>query len=413
MSGLPRQGGRRAIVVASAVLALALAGCGGGPILANPPLDLGAPPTAAPTATPLPDPQPIVLAGAAGPGDEAPHHRLTEWWYYTGHLADADGGRYGFEVVVFRAERGDLPVSWASHLALTDETGHRFLYAQRSWIGQGVDVSATMSMPIGFALAMPARAGTGAATPGAPAWSLLGTPDGDRISAGLTDAEAQAAGGSFALDLALRSSKPAVLHDRDGWIDFGPAGGSYYYSRTRMAADGTVTLDGKALAVTGTAWFDHQWGDFISVGGGGWDWFAVNLEDGTDLTLSLVRSADGTFPLVYGTLVDAAGAATHLERTDFTVEQTGTWTSPRTGAVYPAGWRITLPDQDLEIELTPTLADQELDTRATTGVVYWEGSQVVSARRRGVAIGGEAYVELTGYAPALPAASPAPSAAIP
>ena len=96
----------------------------------------------------------------------------------------------------------------------------------------------------------------------------------------------------------LEAGKPPALHDEDGWIDFGPAGGSYYYSRTAMDATGTVRLGDATLEVTGDAWFDHQWGDFISVGGGGWDWFAVNLDDGTDLTLSLVRAADGSYPLV-------------------------------------------------------------------------------------------------------------------
>ena len=152
--------------------------------------------------------------------------------------------------------------------------------------------------------------------------------------------------------------------------------------------------------MTGEAWFDHQWGDFIAVGGGGWDWFAVNLDDGTDLTLSLVRDADGSYPLVYGTLVAADGTTRHLPRDAFTVEVTKRWTSPRTGANYPAGWRVTLPGEDLAIDLTPTVADQELDTRASTGVVYWEGSQHVSATRAGKPLGGEAYVELTGYAPA-------------
>ncbi|MDH5242554.1 MAG: lipocalin family protein, partial [Chloroflexota bacterium] len=151
------------------------------------------------------------------------------------------------------------------------------------------------------------------------------------------------------------------------------------------------------------AWFDHQWGDFISVGGGGWDWFAVNLDDGTDLTISLVRDADGSFPLVYGTLTEPDGTTRHLERDAFTVQVTDRWSSPATGAEYPAGWTITLPTEDLVIDLAPTVAAQELDTRATTGVVYWEGSQRVSATRAGVAIGGEAYVELTGYAPVIAA----------
>jgi predicted secreted hydrolase len=167
-----------------------------------------------------------------------------------------------------------------------------------------------------------------------------------------------------------------------------------------MDASGTLTLDGQPIPVTGTAWFDHQWGDFISVGGGGWDWFAVNLDDGTDLTLSLVRNADGSYPLIYGTVVDPDGTTRHLDRDAFTVEVTDRWTSPATGAEYPAGWTIGIPgEHDLRIELRPTVAAQELDTRATTGVIYWEGSQIVGGTRAGVPIGGEAYVELTGYAP--------------
>jgi predicted secreted hydrolase len=167
-----------------------------------------------------------------------------------------------------------------------------------------------------------------------------------------------------------------------------------------MSALGTLTLDGSTMKVSGTAWFDHQWGDFIALGGGGWDWFAVNLDDGTDLMLSLVRDADGSYPLVYGTLVDASGSATHLTPEAFTATATKRWTSPATGADYPAGWHVELPGEGLAIDLTPTVSDQELDTRATTGVVYWEGSQDVSATRNGAPMGGQAYVELTGYAPA-------------
>ena len=167
-----------------------------------------------------------------------------------------------------------------------------------------------------------------------------------------------------------------------------------------MEAGGHLTVDGKRSDVVGTAWFDHQWGDFVAVGGGGWDWFAINLADGTDLMLSMVRNADGSYPLVYGTVVDGKGLARNLTRDAFSVEITHRWVSPKTGTDYPSGWQITVPGEDLVIALTPTVADQELDTRATTGVVYWEGSQIVSARRGGRSLGGEAYVELTGYGPA-------------
>ena len=377
-----------------ALLLLVLTGAAcTGPILANPPAQR-------PAATPAPesppvmrnDPQPVVL-----PRDDAPHDRLTEWWYYTGHLVDETGGRWGFEYVVFRAERGGFPVAWASHLALTDESGGRFTYAQRSEIGPQVDRSPPAGDGFSFALTGfdPTRPD---AVTGAP-WTMSGSGGRDRLTATLVPEESlgDRVATPLGLDLELVATRPEALHDRDGWIDFGPAGGSYYYSRTRMDATGTLEVDGRRLTVEGLAWFDHQWGDFIAVGGGGWDWFAVNLDDGTDLTISLVRDRDGGYPLVYGTLVEVDGTVRHLPRHSLSVDVTARWTSPTTGADYPAGWRIEVPDEELRIDLRPTVAQQELDTRATTGVVYWEGSQVVRATRAGRPVGGEAYVELTGY----------------
>jgi predicted secreted hydrolase len=383
--------------VLTGAIVFLVAACGGAPIIANPPLVLVPPPTAQPTVAPPADPLPIEL-----PRDDGPHQRLTEWWYYTGHLVADDGRHFGFEAVIFRAERGDLPVSWASHLALTDEAGDRFLYAQRSEIGPTVDRSAAATQPgLGFDLAIrgldPAIPESLTRSP----WRLLGSDGHDHIEAALSAQEATAAGAPFGLTLDLEAQKPPALHDHDGWIDFDGAGGSYYYSRTRMAATGTLALDGASQGVVGIAWFDHQWGDFIAVGGG-WDWFAVDLEDGTDLTLSLVRDTAGSSVLNYGTLVDAAGTAHHLAGDAFEVTSTARWTSPTTGVDYPAGWRIELPGEGLVIELKPTVAAQELDTRASTGVVYWEGSQRVSATRGGRPVGGEAYVELTGYGAVQP-----------
>jgi predicted secreted hydrolase len=405
-------GPRRAGPLLVLLVGLAVAGCAGTPVLANPPIVRPSPAPPTPTPSRQPDPQPVVL-----PRDDAPHDRLTEWWYYTGHLVAADGRRFGFEDVIFRAERGGFPVSWASHLALTDERGDRFLYAQRSEVGPQVNLAGATRARFAFAVAgndpaAPAPAQAPLASGGVP-WTMSRTGGTDALAASAAGNDvmvggAEVAGGGavagaaagppFSINLSLADA-PAVLHGNAGWIDFGPAGGSYYYSRPRMAARGTVTIDGQAIPVTGSAWFDHQWGDFISVGGGGWDWFAVNLEDGTDLTLSLVRAADGSHPLVYGTLIAPGGSVRHLVPGAFTVAATGHWTSPRTGATYPAGWRISVPSAGLQVTLEPTVAGQELDTRATTGVTYWEGSQHVSATRDGAAVGGEAYVELTGYAP--------------
>jgi len=382
-----------ALLIATAPL---LAGCSA-PVLANAPAPHPLPPAVSASPTAPVDPQPVVL-----PRDDAPHDRLTEWWYDTGHLRAADGRRFGFEFVIFRAERGSFPVAWASHLAITDESGHRFLYAQRSEIGPQVDRRRSAADG-GFRLGIGETGG----------WEMTGAGGADHLQALATPAEIVPAGspGPAGIDLRLQATKPPALHNGDGWIDFGAGGSSYYYSRTAMRATGTLTLDGRPLAVEGTAWFDHQWGDFITVGGGGWDWFAMNLDDGTDITLSLVRDGDGSYPLVYGTLVRLDGSTQNLPRDAFSVSVTKRWTSPVTGANYPAGWSVAIPSQNLTIELTPTVADQELDTRATTGVVYWEGSQVVRAVRDGRPIGGEAYVELTGYAPSGGNAAPGSSAA--
>ena len=388
--------------LAALALALVLAACSG-PILANPPAARPnvAPGTAAPTAAV--DPRPVVL-----PRDDGPHDRLTEWWYYTGHLAAADGRTFGFEYVVFRAERGSFPVSWATHLAITDESGGRFAFGQRSEIGPQVDRSPRdgSGRPTGFALAV---AGSGA--PGQPAgarvpWTMAGSGGHDLLAAALGPAEAAGTPMplGFGVRLGLTPLAPPALHGRDGWVDFGAAGGSYYYSRTRMGATGTLVVDGERIPVTGTAWFDHQWGDFIAVGGGGWDWFAVNLADGTDLTMSLVRSADGTYPLVYGTLVRPDGTSVPLARDEISVTALGEWTSARTGATYPSGWRVRVSADALDLTVLPTVRDQELDTRATTGVVYWEGSETVTGSRAGRPVAGRGYVELTGYASGVPTA---------
>jgi predicted secreted hydrolase len=203
-----------------------------------------------------------------------------------------------------------------------------------------------------------------------------------------------------------------VLHDGDGFVDFGAAGSSYYYSRTRMDATGEIELNGERLHVSGIAWFDHQWGDFVSVGGGGWDWFAINLDDGRDITLSVVKDEHATDVLAYGTLVEADGSIQRLIGYAIDGTPTGTpfgiapgrpWESPITGRTYTISWTVLI-EPGLEIHLTPTVENQELDTRATTGVVYWEGSQLVEVFQQSedgselVPVGGgEAYVEITRY----------------
>lgn len=320
--------------------------------------------TTAPTPTPA-VPQPVVL-----PRDEAPHDNLSEWWYYTGHLKSSAGKQYGFELVIFQASRARSPVGYAAHFAVTDHQRRTFSYeelAERSLDLQG---GGKYRLEVG-------------------GWRMGG--DGD-------EHYLQADGRSYGLDLRLRSVKPPVLHNKIGWISFGPAGDSYYYSRTRLDVSGTLWDGGRSEAVTGLAWMDHQWGDFVVVNGGGWDWFAVQLDDGSDVMVTVLRAEPGNTAAVFGSYSDPEGRVTDLKASDLEVKPTGSWTSPHSGAAYPSGWKLRLPARGLDLELRPVVPDQELNTLQSTGVSYWEGDVAVSGTRNGSPIGGRAYVELTGYA---------------
>jgi len=379
----PSRAARLAALLALAV-AGSIAGCGA-PILANPPAPTGAPidkPTPRPSAA---DPIAIEL-----PRDDAPHDRLTEWWYVTGHLQAADGRRFGYEFVVFRAERGGFPVTWASHVALTEKPSPgrsgSFAYDERSEVGPQVDVAPIFSSPVAAAFSISGTNPLDPSTVGRDPWTMVLRPDGSMLLS--------AAG----IDLQLDAGRAPVLHDDDGWVAFADAGGSYYYSRTRMPTRGTIGVDGAQLAVSGSSWFDHQWGDFIAIGGGGWDWFALNLGDGSDLMLSFVRDARGATALSYGTLVRPDGAVRRIDGSEIDLVATGTWTSPATGTTWPSGWRLAIASIGLAATIDPEIPDQELDTRESTGVVYWEGASSVRGSLAGRPIAGQAYVELTGYA---------------
>ncbi|MPZ14051.1 MAG: hypothetical protein GEU73_06440 [Chloroflexi bacterium] len=303
------------------------------------------------------------------PEDDAPHDALTEWWYYTGHLLTTDGVQYGFEFVVFQLIRGENPIGYLAHFAVTDPQRDRFHYAARS--DQRPEVPPTLDIAVGE-------------------WTLAGEGGHDRISAAMND---------YALDLSLIPEKPATLH-HGGLISYGPAGDSYYYSRTRMAATGTMRVGDRWHQVAGQVWFDHQWGNFIVSPLGGWDWYSVQLDDGHDLMLSVLRGTDGQRSGAFGTLVKPNGRALELGPDVATVEATGSWVSPHTGVAYPSGWRIAVSSQPedgiptIELSLSPVLLDQEL---AFDEMAYWEGAVSINGVVAGEPVDGWGYVELTGY----------------
>jgi predicted secreted hydrolase len=302
------------------------------------------------------------------PADDTPHNDLTEWWYYTGHLGGPSGASYGFEMVVFQVERQNVPVFYAAHLALSDHRRRQFFFDQRTW---------SLDRP-------PDRFDLGTDT-----WQIQGGNGSDVLKGTLQD---------YAIDLRVTPVKPPALHGTNGVVSFGPAGDSYYYSSTRMSVQGTLTDHGTATAVSGEAWKDRQWGNFLTARGGGWDWFSLQLSDGTDLMLFVLRGASGETLPVYGTLVAPDGSEETLGPNPARVTALGSWESPASHATYPSGWTVDLSDRDVKLRAEPVIPDQELDTRESTGQFYWEGEVTILGQSRGRPVSGTGYVELTGYA---------------
>jgi len=324
------------------------------------------------------------------PRDDAAHPAPIEWWYYTGHLTSETGEDYGFELTFFKAYTppryklfGFYPASWAvekghvAHFAVTDKTRRTFTKGER------VDY-----------WGYPAGASSEDLEVYVANWRAERAPDG--VSHRLFASE-----GGYRLDLTLTPTKPAALHgDPPGIQAMGPGGVSYYVSYTRMEVSGTLKRNCGPLGfgcetvkVTGQAWHDHQWGDFSLEGYAGWDWFSVQFEEGTELMLYLIRAPSGRYLAREGSFITRDGRTLPLHAEDFKLTETGeTWTSPQTGAVYPVGWRVKVPKHGVDVSVTPVFPEQEMDTRASTGIVYWEGAVEVAGSKEGVG-----YVELTNY----------------
>ncbi len=314
------------------------------------------------------------------PQDEAAHNDLTEWWYYTGHMnAVTPGGtvhHYGFELVFFQVLRSDLPPIYAAHFAISDITRGEFHFDQRRLIEPDAVI------PNGTSIrGIDVHIGD---------WSIQGVNGRDHLAAEMPD---------YGLHIDLLGLKPPVLHNSNGLITYSLAGFSYYYSRTRMALSGTLIDHSRPLQVRGEAWMDHQWGNFLTFGGGGWDWFSIQLSDNSEMMLYLIRDATGKDISTYVGYIGANASDTLLPASALHVTVLNHWISPATGANYPSGWHIEINDPRLHASLTlmPELKDQELVVYQSTGNSYWEGAVSIEGQSAGNVVHGEGYVELTGY----------------
>lgn len=311
------------------------------------------------------------------PQDEAPHcYGGAEWWYYSGLLYAPDGQRFGMHAVMFHFPRlplvhvGDL---WVSHYALLDVHTGRLVYDQ--------------SVALGPATGRPA----GGFNLDRGLVRLRGSGGRDRLEASLSS-------GDFALALDLVDARGAVLHGGDGYVPFGDGARSFYYSRPRMAAEGVLTIGGRELRVTGSVWFDRQWGLSLFNPLKRWEWFSIRLDDGVDLMLYIIPAetpvGTGQTPGAFGTVIWPDGSAADLSVTADRLRPTRTWRSPATGRVYAVAWDVSIPELDALLHLEAVADDQEIDARRSSLNVYWEGLCDVSGTRGGAAASGHAYVEL-------------------
>jgi predicted secreted hydrolase len=334
------------------------------------------------------EPRPFVF-----PTDHGPHPEFrTEWWYVTGNLTSDAGSDYGFQLTIFRSafapQSPDSPSGWATnqaymaHFTVTDVEGSEFGAHERFARG-AAGLAGGTAEPLNVWLGD---------------WSIEGMA-GDSFPLRL-----RAAANGTAIDLVLQAGKPPVLQGERGLSQKGPEPGnaSYYYSLTRMPARGAVVVDGDTVAVTGLAWLDREWStSALSADQVGWDWFALQLDDGWDVMAYRLRRADGTADSwSEAVIVDPSGAPTRLAFGDeIALESTDTWSSPVDGAVYPSGWRIGIPARGWDLTIVPRIPDQEL----ALSFRYWEGAvSVTGSGEGGAPVSGRGYVELTGYAGEAP-----------
>jgi len=332
------------------------------------------------------------------PQDHFSHPEFkTEWWYYSGHLQsqDQDKKSYGYQLTFFRTglkrEAKNQKSKWAiqslyfAHLALTDESKKRFEYREK--ISRG---------SLGEAGTSPYTAGEKTFRVWIEDWSLEGK--GPSMETQLLKAGDK----EFGIDLTLTSEKNPVVHGQNGISQKGEGEGyaSHYYSISRLKTEGKILQKKKEIPVQGISWMDHEFGSSqLREYQVGWDWFSIQLNNGIDLMLYQIRHQDGKIdPYSSGTIIFPDGNHQSLSLKDFQIEVLDKWKSQKSGATYPSRWSIKVPSHQIEILLTPTVKDQELITKESTRVTYWEGSVKVEGKYQGNSIKGMGYVELTGYA---------------
>lgn len=327
------------------------------------------------------EPRPFVF-----PTDHGPHpdYRI-EWWYVTGNLADGRNRHFGYQLTLFRIGLSSQHLAqdsawrtnqfYMGHFAVTDVAGDEHYNFER-FSRAAIGLAGAQARPFRVWLEN---------------WSLSGGSDS------LFPLAVKALEDTIAIDLVLESTKPVILQGERGLSQKSaePGNASYYYSYTRLKTRGSVRINDKNFVVTGSSWLDREWStSALGPEQSGWDWFALQLDDGRDLMFYRLRRKDGTVdPHSSGVLVAANGSVKRLTKDDIILETRGTWQSPKTGDRYPAAWSLQLPSEALALSVVPLVPDQEM--RLT--VRYWEGAVAVEGTTEGTPISGKGYLEMTRY----------------
>ncbi len=314
----------------------------------------------------------------------------TEWWYYTGHAKSDSGRHFGFELVFFKRRTdldkfGNVPLRllgnpiYFAHFAVTEQETKSFRYSHRKSANGLLDDPASASEKH-YHL----RLGD---------WSVRESHGNHELRASI--------GNDLLFEASLKPVKPVVLNGKkkDG-VSFKDEGqASRYFSYTRMELDGDITSNGETEHFTGSAWMDREFGTWTPTEKQkGWDWFSIQLDEGTDIMVYQLRdSRNNVSDYSAGVFVEKDGTYEHLPYPEFHVTPTGDWKSENSGATYPSGWNIEIPSRGVSLSVTPVVRNQELDTRGTTMIVYWEGACLVAGNVGGNDVTGNAYVELVGY----------------
>jgi predicted secreted hydrolase len=323
------------------------------------------------------------------PADHGPHPDFrTEWWYFTGNLISDKEREFGYQFTIFRTaltkNKPKRNSDWNSnqiymaHFAVTDISNNKFYFDER-FSREGNNLAGAQVNPLKVWLED---------------WQIIQVDE--KFFFNLPVINLKAKTDEAEINFTVEALKPLVLQGDSGLSQKGKENGnaSYYYSYTRLNTEGTIVLNKEVFDVTGFSWMDREWStSALSDDQEGWDWFALQFNDSSEIMYYQMRKKDGipdTFSK--GIIVDKNGSSELIKKDNVYLEVTDYWESP-SGVEYPSGWQLDIPDESIKLEISPVLKNQLMDIT----IKYWEGAVKIDGTRDGKPLSGKGYVELTGY----------------